>query len=510
MARDITERTRAEARIREQAALLDQARDAILVRDLEDNILYWNRGAERLYGWTAAEAVGRNAGDLFARTQSDDRYEARRIVLEKGEWAGEMQHVAKDGRALIVESRRTLLRDATDCPTAVLIINTDVTEKKKLETQLHHAQRLEAIGVLASGVAHDFNNLLTVICGYSEMLLGRMRLDDPARGFLSEVHKAGESATTLTRQLLAFGRKQVLSPQVLNLNGLVKETEKIMRRLIGADIELTSVLDSGLGCVMVDAGQIDRVLINLVVNARDAMPTGGRVVISTQNIEIHPEPARQRMGLEPGPYVLLTVTDSGCGMDEATKARIFEPFFTTKEVGKGTGLGLAMVHGIVAQSGGHIDVDSAPNQGTSFRIFLPRVDATAGGAVVPPAARGGSETVLLVEDDVGVRELCRLALRSVGYTVLEAADGEQALQMIASHVLPLHLLITDVVMPRMGGCALAERLTRDRPELKVLYISGYSDDAVARHGVTPSRTSFLQKPFAPGTLARTVRELLGA
>ena len=388
-------------------------------------------------------------------------------MLEQGEWAGEMQQVTKDGRTLTIESRRTLLRDVAGRPMSILIINTDVTEKKKLETQLHHAQRLEAIGVLASGVAHDFNNLLTVICGYSEMIQTRMRIDDPLRGLASEIHKAGESASTLTRQLLAFGRKQVLSPQVLNLNGLVKETEKMLRRLIGADVELTAVLDPQLGSVMADAGQLDRVLINLVVNARDAMPMGGKVTLATQNVELDAETARRHMGIAAGRYVQLTVTDSGSGMDEATKARIFEPFFTTKEIGKGTGLGLSMVHGIVAQSGGNIEVESALGKGTSFRIFLPRVDGTnVCGPAAPLDARGGSETVLLVEDDVGVRELCRLALRSVGYTVLEAADGEQAIQVIAGHVHPLHLLITDVVMPRMSGRALAERLNARTAQLE--------------------------------------------
>jgi two-component system cell cycle sensor histidine kinase/response regulator CckA len=402
------------------------------------------------------------------------------------------------------------LRDATGCPTSVLVINTDVTEKKKLQAQLHHAQRLEAIGVLASGVAHDFNNLLTIICGYSEMLQGQTRPSDPAHGMLSEILKAGNNATALTRQLLAFGRKQVLSPRILDPNGLVEESEKMLRRLIGPDIELTTKLDPGVGSIKVDPSQIDRVLINLVVNARDAMPVGGTIVVAVQSIEVDAEMARRHVGASPGPYVLLTVKDSGCGMDEATISRIFEPFFTTKEVGKGTGLGLAMVHGIVAQSGGHIEVESAPGKGTCFRIFLPRVEAAAVCSLgLPVAAFRGSETVLLVEDDAAVRELCRLTLRSSGYTVLEAANGEQALQVTAARSGRIHVLVTDSVMPRMSGRALTERLIRDHPNLKVVYISGHLQDAVPASEVAAANTTFLQKPFAPGTLASAVRELLG-
>jgi PAS domain S-box-containing protein len=509
--RDVTDRARAEARIREQAALLDQARDAILVRDLDDNILYWNRGAERLYGWTEAEAVGTSAGKLFARNDTPERAAAHRVVMEHGAWSGELQQVAKDGRPLVVESRRTLVRDAAGRPKSILIINTDITAKKKLETQLQHAQRLEAVGVLASGVAHDFNNLLTVINGYTEMLLAQTRPEAPAHAMLREIAKAGESATTLTQQLLAFGRKQVLSPRVVNLNALVAEAEKMLRRLIGADVELTTALDPALGSVMADPGQIQQVLMNLVVNARDAMANGGTITLTTRNATLNAATARAYVGAAAGPHVVLTVADTGCGIDEATKARIFEPFFTTKEIGKGTGLGLAMVHGIVTQSGGHIDVETAPGRGARFQIYLPRIDAAAAdrGGDSATGAQGGSETVLLVEDEARVRELGHLALQSVGYTVLEAPDGEQALRLVARHPGPIHLLVTDVVMPRMNGRALADHLTRARPNVKVLYISGYADEALSRYGVPTAGAAFLQKPFTPGVLARTVRDLLG-
>jgi CheY-like chemotaxis protein len=297
---------------------------------------------------------------------------------------------------------------------------------------------------------------------------------------------------------------------VLDLNALVAQTEKMLRRLIRADIELTMVLEPTLGSVMADAGQIDQVLVNLIVNARDAMPNGGAVTLATRNATVTPEFAQQHPGITAGKYVVLTVTDTGCGMDEVTKARIFEPFFTTKEVGKGTGLGLAMVHGIVTQSGGFIEVDSAPGRGTRFQVYLPRVSGptTEGGTGSAAKTQGGSETVLFVEDETRVRELGHLALRSVGYNVLEAPDGEQALRLVARHPGPIHLLVTDVVMPRMSGRALADQLTLARPNVKVLYISGYADEALSRHGVPTPGSAFLQKPFTPGSLARKVHDLL--
>ena len=511
--RDITERRRAERQIQEQAALLDKAADAIIVLGLDDRVRYWNHGAERLYGWTTAEAVGSSVADLHGEGRAAGRCEAERAVLEKGEWAGELSNVTRAGRDVTVESRWTLVRDDLGEPGAKLIIDTDVTEKKKLEAQLAQAQRMEGIGMLAGGVAHDFNNLLTVIIGYSELLMSesRGRPEGAGRELVHEIKKAGERAATLTRQLLAFSRKQVLQPVILNLNSLIAELEKMLRRMIGEDIDLATALAPDLGRVKADPGQIEQVVMNLVVNARDAMPTGGRLTVETRNVELGSSYAENHQGVRPGPYVMLAVSDTGCGMDAATLARIFEPFFTTKEVGKGTGLGLATVYGVVKQSGGHVAVYSEAGRGTAFKIYLPRtVDAARAGASLtgPAAAPRGDETVLLADDDEAIRRIAGIVLESSGYTVLAAQDGDEALQIGRAHPGPIDLLVTNVVMPKMSGRQLAESLAPVHPQMRVLYLSGYTDDAVVRHGVLEAGTAFLQKPFTPGVLARKAREVL--
>ncbi|HEV3142374.1 MAG TPA: response regulator [Gemmataceae bacterium] len=508
---DITERKQAEERIREQAALLDQARDAIMVHNLDDCILYWNLGAERLYGWTAAEAIGQQSATLLCRGHSPELEEANRQVVENGEWKGELHQVTKSGKEAIVESRRTLLRDAEQRPRAKLVINTDITEKRKLEAQFQQAQKMESIGRLAGGVAHDFNNLLTVIRGFSEILLTAHPLSPGARNLVLEIHKASERAADMTRQLLAFSRKQVLQPVVLDLNNVVRDLEKILRRLIGADIELACSLDPAIEKIQADPGQIEQVLMNLVVNARDAMPEGGRLTMETQNAKLDNAYAGTHADVKPGRYVLLAISDTGCGMDEAIKGRIFEPFFTTKEVGKGTGLGLATVYGIVKQSGGHIEVYSELGRGTTFKIYLPRAEETVlardrmSSTFQPPH---GKETILLAEDEDAVRALARMTLQPLGYSFLEAHDGRQALEIAQQHAAPIHLLITDVVMPELGGPQLVEKLRAQGRRLKVLYLSGYTDDAVVRHGMLSKGTAFLQKPFTTQALAQKVREVL--
>jgi CheY-like chemotaxis protein len=370
---------------------------------------------------------------------------------------------------------------------------------------------MESIGALAGGVAHDFNNLLTVITGFSEILLGQLNANDPSRELVSEIRQAGDRAAALTRQLLAFSRKQLLAPKIIDLNLLLRETEKMLRRLIGEDIELETRLAAELGCVRADPGQLEQALLNLVVNARDAMPTGGHLTIATSNVELQSPFSRQHPEAPSGPFVMLVVSDTGCGMAEAVRAQIFEPFFTTKEIGKGTGLGLATVYGIVKQSGGHIEVHSEVGRGTVFQIYLPRVpDAerprhSLGG---PTTLDQGSETILLVEDEASVRVTARHVLSASGYAVLEAADGEAALQICQQHAEAIHLLLTDVVMPKMGGRQLADLLQPLRPDMKVLFLSGYTDDALVRHGVQESHMAFLQKPFTPAALARKVREVL--
>jgi len=386
-------------------------------------------------------------------------------------------------------------------------------ELSHTKDQLAHAQKLEAVGLLAGGVAHDFNNLLMVITGRSDLLLLRLGPDDSARPDVELIKSTGQRAADLTRQLLAFSRKQLLQPRRLNLNAVVQGLAPMLERLIGEDIELQTALDPAAGPVTADPGQIEQVIMNLAVNARDAMPAGGQLTIETSNVELDAAYTHQRVGVRPEPHVMLAVTDTGSGMDEPTRARIFEPFFTTKEVGKGTGLGLSTVHGIINQSGGTIWVYSEPGKGTTFKIYLPRAAGAAkepvGVRTVSPPARG-SETILLVEDEQGVRDIVREVLQARGYTVLEARHGIEALAVARRHRGPIDLLLTDVVMPRMGGPELAECLVARQPNLKVLYMSGYTERAVARHHMLDSNAPYLQKPVTVEAITHHVREVLDA
>jgi signal transduction histidine kinase len=382
---------------------------------------------------------------------------------------------------------------------------------KKTELQLMHAQKLEAVGRLASGVAHDFNNLLSVVLSYAGLILQELKTDDPFHAEVKEIEKAGHRAAQLTRQLLAFSRQQVLLPKVLDVNQVLTGMENMIKRLLGADIEVTLLKGSRLGKVIADPGQLEQVVTNLVINARDAMPEGGMLTFETKNADLDEDYARQHHGVSAGPYVVMALTDTGVGMDRETQARIFEPFFTTKERGKGTGLGLSTVFGIVQQSGGHVWVYSEPGKGTTFKIYLPRTDA----AVVdvqsqpPPASGRGNETILLVEDDDPVRAVACGILRRNGYTVLEASNGGEALLVCEQHKATIHLLITDVILPRMSGRQLVERLAPLRRDMKILFMSGYTDEAILQHGMLESGVAFLQKPLTPEALARKVRETLG-
>ena len=386
----------------------------------------------------------------------------------------------------------------------------DVTRRHVLESQLRQAQKMEAVGRLAGGVAHDFNNLLSVIMTYTELLLMDLEATDPQRHDLESIRQAASTGAALTRQLLAFSRQQVLEPRVLTLNEVVRGAERILRPLIGEDVTLVTTLERDAGRVRADAGQIEQVIMNLAVNARDAMPEGGTLTIETSSLELMEEYASENFQAKPGRYVVLSVSDTGIGMDEQTRARVFEPFFTTKEAGRGTGLGLATVYGVVKQSGGYIWVHSTPGQGTVFRIYLPRVDEVAepGEPAATAGPEGGTETILLVEDAAALRLASRRVLERRGYTVLDAPDGQTALSLAAGHEGPIQLLLTDVVMPGIGGRQLADRLRELRADLKVVFMSGYTDDEIMRRGVFERGGAFLQKPFATHDLSRKVREVL--
>jgi two-component system cell cycle sensor histidine kinase/response regulator CckA len=405
------------------------------------------------------------------------------------------------------------LRDSDGQVSGAICMSLDVTDRKQLEEQLRQAQKMEAVGRLAGGIAHDFNNLLMVIQGYSDLLVERLPGGDPLRRNAEQIQMASQRASSLTRQLLAFSRKQMLAPKILNVQSVVAEMEKILRRLIGEDIHLETSSAPDLGLVKADRSQIEQVILNLAVNARDAMPQGGRLTIETANVELDSSYSHPPAVLSPGRYVMLAVTDNGCGMDAETQAHVFEPFFTTKEKGKGTGLGLATVYGVVKQSGGYVWVYSEPGRGTSFKIYLPSLEETAVPAVRDGKSemqipQRGSETILLVEDEKGVRELAREYLASSGYTVIEAEDGHTALELAAMHVGQIHLLLTDVVMPGISGRELAERVSQIRPGIKIIYMSGYTDQAVVHQGILQNDAVLLQKPFTLMTLAGKLREML--
>jgi len=414
---------------------------------------------------------------------------------------GATDYVVKDRMGGLVVKVQRALRDVEDR-----------AKHRLLEEQLRQAQKMEAIGRLAGGVAHDFNNLLTVIGGYTQLMLVRIPPGDDLRKDVEEVAKAGERAASLTSQLLAFSRKQIIAPTVLNLNDAISETKKLLGRLIGEDIELVTVLDLDLGNAKADPSQVEQVIMNLAVNARDAMPEGGKLALSTGNAVLDESYVKENPGSHAGPHVFLSVSDSGIGMDSETLSHLFEPFFTTKEQGKGTGLGLSTVYGIVKQSGGSIRVQSEPGHGTTFKVYLPRVDqpvGPAGKAVASlAAAPKGTETVLLVEDEEAVRRLTHAVLRRNGYEVLTAGDGEEALRTLQQHQGTIHLLLTDVVLPRMGGREIALQVSRLRPEIKVLFTSGYSGRAFAENGTLEPGMAFLPKPFTPEELLRKVREIL--
>lgn len=504
---DITERARLQAVLEMRDRAIRAIRQGIVITDpnLPDNpIVYASPGFEQLTGYPVAEVIGKNC--RFLRGPGTDADEVARVgaaVRNRVPYSGELLNYRKDGTTFWNQLSIAPVFDGTGRLTHFVGIQTDVTARRDLQEQLRQSQKLEAVGRLAGGVAHDFNNLLTVINGYSEWALGETPAGHRLREPLETIRHAGERAAALTSQLLAFSRKAIVAPKVLDLNDAVGSITKMLRRLIGEDIALKVVLFPGACRVRIDPGQLEQVIMNLAVNARDALPRGGDLTVETALV---PDTG-------PATAARLVVSDTGCGMCDDVKARIFEPFFTTKAVGKGTGLGLAMVYGIVQQAGGTIRVESAVGRGATFTIELPVVPDSTHGTEEPTAtglAPRGTETVLLVEDEDAVRGLAKVVLELQGYTVLEAATGEQARALAAACDRPIHLLVTDVVMPNLGGRDLAAALRATRPELPVLFVSGYTDDALVRHGLEVSELAFLQKPFTPLSLARKVREVLDA
>jgi PAS domain S-box-containing protein len=506
---DITERKRVEARFRR---LVDSNVQGVFFWNTTGQITGANDAFLRMVGY-AREDLTRGRISWAAMTPPE-LAELDRRAMKELEIAGvcepfEKTFIRQDGSRVPIFIGPALFEDNREEGFCFVL---DLSERKKLEEQFLQAQKMEAVGRLAGGVAHDFNNMLSVILSYSNLAIDELKPGDPMRDDLSEVRRAGERATALTRQLLAFSRQQVLQPRVIDLGEILAGMHKMLRRLLGEDVDLALLPTVGLGRVIADPGQIEQVVMNLAVNARDAMPDGGKLTIELRNVELDETYVSAHLGAVAGSFVMLAVSDTGIGMDAATRARVFEPFFTTKPVGKGTGLGLATVFGIVQQSGGHVALYSELERGTTFKIYLPRTDraATAPDEVRSPGTLRGTETILLVEDEDQVRAVACAILRRQGYEVLEATNGGEAFLISQDFPNTIHLLLTDVVMPRMSGRKLAEQLGPMRRGMKVLYASGYTDDAIVRHGVLDAGVAFIQKPFTPDGLLRRVREVLDA
>ena len=516
--RDITDRKRAGEEIRQSQEKLrihiENTPLAVVEWDLEFRVAAWNPSAERIFGYTREEAIGKHAHFVVAPhyREAVDRVWHDLLAKKGGMRSSPHDNITKDGRIISCEWYNTPLVDEAGRVLGAASFVQDITERVALEERFRQAQKMEAVGRLAGGVAHDFNNLLTVILGYAQILADGLppgRLADST----AQIRASADRAAGITRQLLAFSRKQVLSPRIIDLNDIVLNLDSLLRRLIGEDIEVLTRPASDLGAVKADPGQIEQVIMNLALNARDAMPNGGTLTLETSNAQLDEAYARDHPPLEPGRFVLLSVSDTGVGMTAEVQARIFEPFFTTKEVGKGTGLGLSTVYGIIKQSGGYIWVYSEPGRGTTFKIYLPRAEQPAQDVDVEKRAgsvREGSETILLVEDDPQLRELTSSVLTQCGYKVLVAGNAEEGLAIAKFNHRDIRLLVTDVVMPHMNGPQLAEKLLRISPEIRVLYISGYTDNAIVHYGVLEEGLWFLPKPFTMTALVNKVREVLDA
>jgi PAS domain S-box-containing protein len=510
---DVTERSRSEAAIRFQAQLLNAVQQAVVATDPEGIVIFWNAFAENLYGWKAEEAVGRPIQELtpapFLRDHGGD-------IGQRGSggesWTGEYLVQGKSGKAFPALLTTAPVRDQHGAIVGYVRVSIDLTERRNLEEQFRQSQKMDAVGRLAGGIAHDFNNLLTVIRLNTEIIMDGFDPSDPRAEDVKQIKSAAERASTLTKQLLAFSRKQILQPKVLDLNSVVATVEPMLRRLIGEDVTIVSSC-AARGYVVADPGQLEQILVNLVVNARDAMPQGGTISIETQNVDLDETYTSEHAPVVPGRYVMLGVGDTGIGMSVDTREHAFDPFFTTKEAGKGTGLGLATVYGIVKQSGGYVWIYSEPGLGTALKLYFPEVSAAAAFAPAEykPSAKEaarGSETILLVEDEPAVRGLASRILEKQGYRVLPAQHGREAMDIASKEQGKIDLVLTDIVMPGMNGRGLVERLAGIRPTMKSLYMSGYTDDDIIRRGFIEPSKSFLQKPFTSEALLQTVRKVL--
>ena len=519
MAHDVTEQIKAEKALRENelrlTGIVNSAMDAIISVDKDQKIVLFNAAAERIFGCPAAEAIGQSIDRLIPQGFRDVHQQHIRNFGETGVTSRSMGSLAtliglrSSGEEFPIEASISQIQVAGEKLFTVIL--RDITERKQLEDQFRQAQKMEAVGRLAGGVAHDFNNMLTAIIGYSQLIKAQLGNSSELRHDIEEIEKAGQRAAGLTAQLLAFSRKQVLQPKVLDLNDVISDVDNMLRRLIGEDIELITIPTPRLGHVRADPGQVEQILLNLAVNSRDAMPRGGKLTIETANVVLDEFYASSHADVLPGRYVMMAVSDNGHGLDAETRTHIFEPFFTTKEQGKGTGLGLSTVFGIVKQSGGHIWVYSEPGHGATFKIYLPRVDEPAD--LAPEHAETveslfGSETIMVVEDDKAVRRFTRVALEKYGYTVLEASSGAQALEAFGPLATAIDLVMTDVIMGGMSGPELVVQLQELHPDVRVLYVSGYTEEATIHHGVFTEGIAFLQKPFAPDGLVRKIREVL--
>ncbi|MFN2425617.1 MAG: PAS domain S-box protein [Candidatus Binatia bacterium] len=510
VSRDMTEQRRTEVVLQ---SIVNTAIDGIITIDQHGTIQTFNRSAEKIFGYDAAEVTGQKINVLMPEPyggEHDDYLESyMRTGIPRVIGIGrEVTGRRKDGSNFPLELAVSQFElDGRPCFTGLV---RDISPRRKMEEQLQQAQRMEAVGQLAAGVAHDFNNLLTVIAGYAELAFMTLDAQDKIRPMISEIRRAAERATSLTSQLLAFSRQQVLESKVFDLNKSLRETERMLQRLIGEDIQLVTILADAIEPVKADPGQVDQVVMNLALNARDAMPQGGRLTIETRNVHIDSDFAAAHPGIAAGRYVVMSVSDTGCGMTAKIRSRIFEPFFTTKGVGKGSGLGLSVIDGIVRQSGGHVDVYSEVDVGSVFKVYLPAAPEAETSLSGAPQAKNfhGVETILLVEDDASVRGLAVAALEQFGYAVLEASGGPEALRLLERRDGRIDLLVTDVVMPEMSGRKVAEAVLARYPGVKVLYMSGYTDDSVVRHGILQAEIDFLQKPFTPATLVKKVREVL--